>query len=79
MLKDERTISFTIGSDESITRVECNPTDEGVPFDYYIDPLTVRAMLLNLDNTPIGEITRLNIWPTNQEQTQFKVTGYSKL
>ena len=75
VLKDERTISFTIGSDESITRVECNPTDEGVPFDYYIDPLTVRAMLLNLDNTPIGEITRLNIWPTNQEQTQFKVTG----
>lgn len=75
VLKDERTISFTIGSDESITRVQCNPTNEGVPFDYYIDPVTVRAMLLNPDNTPIGEITQLYFWPTNQEQTQFKVTG----
>ena len=32
-------------------------------------------MLLNLDNTPIGEISRLQIWPINQEQTQFKITG----
>lgn len=75
VLKDERTISFTIGSDESITRVDCIETNEGVPFDYYIDPVTVRAMLLNPDNTPIGEITQLYFWPTNQEQTQFKVTG----
>ena len=75
VLDGERTISFTIGCDESLTRVECNPTNEGVPFDYYIDPTTVRAMLLNLDNTPIGEISRLQIWPTNQEQTQFKITG----
>jgi hypothetical protein len=75
VLDGERTISFIIGCDESLTRVECNPTNEGVPFDYYIDPTTVRAMLLNLDNTPIGEISRLQIWPTNQEQTQFKITG----
>lgn len=75
MLDGERTISFTIGCDESLTRVECDPTNEGVPFDYYIDPTTVRAMLLNLDNTPIGEIGRLQIWPINQEQTQFKITG----
>ena len=57
VLRDERTISFTIGSDESITRVQCEETNEGVPFDYYIDPVTGRAMLLNPDNTPIGEIT----------------------
>lgn len=75
VLDGERTISFTIGCDESITRVECNPTNEGVPFDYYIDPTTVRAMLLNTDNTPIGEISRLQIWPTNQEQTQFQIIG----
>ena len=75
VLDGERTISFTIGCDESLTRVECNPTNEGVPFDYYIDPTTVRAMLLNTDNTPIGEISRLQIWPTNQEQTQFQITG----
>lgn len=75
VLDGERTISFTIGCDESLTRVECNPTNEGVPFDYYIDPTTVRAMLLNLDNSPIGEIGRLQIWPINQEQTQFKITG----
>lgn len=75
VLDGERTISFTIGCDESLTRVECDPTNEGVPFDYYIDPTTVRAMLLNLDNTPIGEISRLQIWPINQEQTQFKITG----
>lgn len=75
VLDGERTISFTIGCDESLTRVECDPTNEGVPFDYYIDPTTVRAMLINLDNTPIGEISRLQIWPINQEQTQFKITG----
>ena len=75
VLDGERTISFTIGCDESLTRVECDPTNEGVPFDYYIDPTTVRAMLLNLDNTPIGEISRLQIWPTNQEQTQFQIIG----
>lgn len=75
VLDGERTISFTIGCDESLTRVECNPTNEGVPFDYYIDPTTVRAMLLNTDNTSIGDIGRLQIWPINQEQTQFKITG----
>ncbi len=75
LLDGERTISFTIGCNESQTRVECEPTDEGVPFDYYIDPTSVRAMLLKLDNTPIGEIERLQIWPTNQEQTQFRIVG----
>ena len=75
VLDGERTISFTIGCNESVTRVHCVTTPEGRPFDYYIDPTTVRAMLLNLDNTPIGEIGRLQIWPINQEQTQFKITG----
>ena len=75
MLDGERTISFTIGCNESVTRVDCVTTPDGMPFDYYIDPTTVRAMLLNTDNTSIGEISRLQIWPTNQEQTQFKITG----
>lgn len=75
VLDGERTISFTIGCNESVTRVHCVTTPEGRPFDYYIDPTTVRAMLLNTDNTPIGEIGRLQIWPINQEQTEFKITG----
>lgn len=74
-LDGQRTISFTISCNESITRAECVTTPEGIPFDYYIDPTTVRAMLLNLDNTPIGEISELSIWPTNLEQTEFKITG----
>ena len=75
VLEGEHTISFTIGFDSSITRVDCNPTDEKVPFDHYIQPGTLRVMLTTPDNVTLGEIERISIWPTNQAQTEFKFMG----
>ena len=75
VLEGEHTISFTIGFDSSITRVDCNPTDEKVPFDHYIQPGTLRVMLTTPDNVTLGEIERISIWPTNQAQTEFKFVG----
>lgn len=75
VLEGEHTISFTIGFDSSTTRVACNPTDEKVPFDHYIQPGTLRVMLTDTLNNTIGEIERLYIWPTNEAQTEFKFTG----
>ena len=75
VLEGERTISFTIGFDHSTTRVECDETDRKVPFDHYIQPGTLRVMMTDTDNTIIGEVERLSIWPTNAEQTEFMFTG----
>lgn len=75
VVEGERTISFTIGFNNSTTRVECDPTDESVPFDYYIDSGTLRVMLTDTDNNAIGEVERLYIWPTNEAQTEFEFTG----
>ena len=75
VLEGERTISFTIGLNESTTRVDCSETDESVPFDYYINPGTLRVMLTDTDNNAIGEVERLYIWPTNERQTEFEFTG----
>lgn len=75
VVEGERTISFTIGFNNSTTRVECDPTDESVPFDYYIDPGTLRVMLTDTANNAIGEVERLYIWPTNETQTEFEFTG----
>ena len=75
VLEGEHTISFTIGFDSSITRLDCNPTDERVPFDHYIQPGTLRVMLTTPDNVTLGEIERISIWPTNQAQTEFKFMG----
>lgn len=75
VLEGEHTISFTIGFDSSTTRLDCNPTEEKVPFDHYIQPGTLRVMLTDTSNNTIGEIERLYIWPTNEAQTEFKFTG----
>ena len=75
VLEGERTISFTIGFDLSTTRVECDETDRKVPFDHYIQPGTLRVKMTDTDNTIIGEVERLSIWPTNAEQTEFMFTG----
>lgn len=75
VLEGEHTISFTIGFDTSTTRVECDETDYAVPFDYHIDPGTLRVMLTDTENNAIGEIERLYIWPTNEKQTEFEFTG----
>ncbi|MEE0863543.1 MAG: hypothetical protein U0L61_00230 [Alistipes sp.] len=75
VVEGERTISFTIGFNNSTTRVKCDPTDQSVPFDYYIDPGTLRVMLTDTNNNAIGEVERLYIWPTNEAQTEFEFTG----
>lgn len=75
VLEGEHTISFAIGFDGTVTRVDCNPTEEKVPFDYYIHPGTLRVMLTTPDNITLGEIERISIWPTNQAQTEFMFTG----
>lgn len=75
VITGEHTISFTIGFNDTTTRVECEETDESVPFDYYINPGTLRVMLTDTNNNAIGEIERLYIWPTNEKQTQFEFTG----
>jgi hypothetical protein len=75
VLEGEHTISFTIGFDTSTTRVECDTTNYAVPFDYHIDPGTLRVMLTDTENNAIGEIERLYIWPTNEKQTEFEFTG----
>lgn len=75
VLEGEHTISFTIGFDASTTRVECDETDYAVPFDYRIDPGTLRVMLTDTENNAIGEVERLYIWPTNDKQTEFEFTG----
>ena len=54
VLEGERTISFTIGLNESTTRVECDTTDYAVPFDYHINPGTLRVMLTDTANNAIG-------------------------
>ena len=74
-LDGEHTISFTIGFDATTTRVECDTTDYAVPFDYHINPGTLRVMLTDTDNIAIGEVERLYIWPTNETQTEFEFTG----
>ncbi len=75
VLEGEHTISFTIGFDASTTRVSCDETDDAIPFDYYINPETLRVMLTDMDSNPIGEVERLYIWPTNEAQTEFEFTG----
>ena len=75
VLEGEHTISFTIGFDGSVTRLDCNPTEEKVPFDHYIQPGTLRVMLTDTQNNTLGEIERLYIWPTNEAQTEFMFTG----
>ena len=75
VITGEHTISFTIGFNDTTTRVECEETAESVPFDYYINPGTLRVMLTDTENNAIGEIERLYIWPTNEKQTQFEFTG----
>ena len=75
VLEGEHTISFTIGFDTATTRVDCDETDYNVPFDYYINPGTLRVMLTDTNNNAIGEIERLYIWPTNESQTEFEFTG----
>lgn len=75
VVEGERTISFTIGFNNSTTRVTCDTTKYSVPFDYYIDPGTLRVMLTDTDNNAKGEVERLYIWPTNAEQTEFEFTG----
>ena len=62
VLEGEHTISFTIGFDTSTTRVECDTTNYAVPFDYHIDPGTLRVMLTDTENNAIGEIERLYIY-----------------
>ena len=74
-LDGEHTISFTIGFDATTTRVACDTTDYAVPFDYHINPGTLRVMLTDTDNNAIGEVERLYIWPTNETQTEFEFTG----
>ena len=66
VLDGERTISFTIGLNHADTRVECDPTDDKVPFDHHIEPGTLRVMVTDINNNTIGEIERLSVWPTNQ-------------
>ena len=75
VLEGEHTISFTIGFDGSITRVDCDTTEEKAPFDHYIQPGTLRVMLTTSDNVTLGEIERIGIWPTNESQTEFKFIG----
>lgn len=75
VLDGERTISFTIGLNHADTRVKCDPTNDKVPFDHHIEPGTLRVMVTDINNNTIGEIERLSVWPTNQEQTEFKFTG----
>ena len=75
VLEGEHTISFTIGFDASTTRVQCDTTNYAVPFDYRIDPGTLRVMLTDTANNAIGEVERLYIWPTNDKQTEFEFTG----
>ena len=74
-LDGEHTISFTIGFDATTTRVACDTTNYAVPFDYHINPGTLRVMLTDTDNIAIGEVERLYIWPTNETQTEFEFTG----
>lgn len=75
VLEGEHTISFTIGFDGSVTRVDCNETEDKVPFDYLIHPGTLRVMLTDKSNNTLGEIERLYIWPTNESHTEFMFTG----
>lgn len=75
VLEGERTISFTIGFNHSTTRVECGTTPDKVPFDHYIIPGTLRVMMTTADNTTLGEIERISVWPTNAEQTEYMFTG----
>lgn len=75
LIEGDRTVSFTISLNEAATRVDCNQTDDKVPFDHYIQLGTLRVMMTQMDNTVIGEIERMSVWPTNAEQTEFMFTG----
>lgn len=73
-----RSVMFTVSLDNGRTRAawsEEYPSEEGVPFDFRIDPELLQVVVLAEDNTRLGTIENLDYYPTNDSHTQFQFMG----
>lgn len=75
---EPRNVMFTVSLDDPRTRAawsEEYPQEDGVPFDFRINPDALRVVVLAEDNTRLGTIQDLYYYPTDETRTQFQFMG----
>ena len=77
-MDEVRSVMFTVSLEGGKTRAEWDeeyPADDGVAFDYRINPDMMHVAVLAEDNTPLGTIENLAYFPINEAQTEFQFMG----
>ena len=71
-------IMFTVSVDGQRTRAswgEEYPKEEGVPFDFRINPDDLRMVVFTADGTRLGQVSDIYYWPINEDHTEFQFMG----
>ena len=69
---------FTVSINGQRTRAswgEEYTKEDGVPFDFRINPDELRMVVFTTDGTRLGQVSDIYYWPINQEHTEFQFMG----
>lgn len=69
---------FTVSVDGQRTRAswgEDYTKEEGVPFDFRINPDDLRMVVFTSDGTRLGQVSDIYYWPINEDHTEFQFMG----
>ena len=69
---------FTVSVDGQRTRAswgEEYTKEEGVPFDFRINPDDLRMVVFTYDGTRLGQVSDIYYWPINEDHTEFQFMG----
>lgn len=75
---EPRSIRFRVSLEGQKTRAPWSDpyeSEDGVPFDYRIQPENLRVIVLAADGTRLGNIQDLYYWPINESHTEFQFVG----
>lgn len=72
-------IMFTVSVDGQSTRASSwgdeYPKEDGVPFDFRINPDDLRMVVFTADGTRLGQVSDIYYWPINEDHTEFQFMG----
>jgi hypothetical protein len=69
---------FTVSVDGQRTRASWDKEyedEEGVPFDFRINPDDLRMVVFTDDGTRLGQVSDIYYWPINEDHTEFQFMG----